>query len=170
MKTLFKTLFVFLLFFVVTESHAQISVGGGLWYGTDINNVGFSINGKYQINEKIAATPAFTYFLKKDYLTLSTLDLNGTYNITEFENVGSLYGIGGLGLTFLGVDFDNSVLGEWAEAFGGSSNSNTTEFGVNVGAGFNIGINEKLSVSPEAMYTFGGVSYLRIGAKIMFAL
>lgn len=170
MKTLFRTLFVALLFFVVTESQAQISVGGGLWYGTDINNVGFSINGKYQITEKIAAAPAFTYFLKKDYVTWSTLDLNGTYNITEFENVGSLYGIGGFGLTFWGWDAKETGLGEWADYYGESLDTSTTEFGLNVGAGLNIGINDKLSVAPEAMYTFGGVNYMRIGAKIMFGL
>ena len=37
------------------------------------------------INESWAAAPAFTYFLKNDYVTWSTLDLNAICQITEIE-------------------------------------------------------------------------------------
>lgn len=170
MKTFLKTLFVSILFFVVSESHAQISVGGGLWYGTDINNVGISVNGKYEFNEQWSAAPSFTYFLKKDYLTWSALDFNANYQITEIENVGGLYGIGGFGLTFWGIDGKSSGLDELSEYIGASIDTNVTDFGVNLGLGLNVANNEKFAIAPEVMYTFGGTNYLRIGAKIMFGM
>jgi opacity protein-like surface antigen len=171
MKNLLKVVICLaVVIFSFSSAKAQIRVGGGLWYGTDINNIGISLNGEYELNEKWAVAPAFTYFLKKDYVTWSTLGLNANYNITEIENVGSLYGIGGLGFTFWGFDAKDTGLGEWAEYVGESLDTNTIEFGVNIGAGLDIGISDKVIVAPELMYTFGGVNYLRIGAKIMFGL
>ena len=155
--------------FSFPEVKSQISVGGGLWYGSDINNIGISINGKYEINDEWTAAPAFTYFLKKDYITWSTLDLNVNYNIIEVENVGSLYGIGGFGLTFWGWDYETGD-DEWAAYYGEAFDTKWTDFGVNLGAGLDISINEKMSIAPEIMYTFGGVNFLRIGAKFMFGL
>jgi hypothetical protein len=78
-----------------------------------------------------------------------------------------LYGIGGLGLTFWGFDSKSTGLDEW---YGGKLDVNTTEFGINLGGGLNVVTNENLAIAPEMMYTFGGVKYLRIGVKIMFAL
>jgi opacity protein-like surface antigen len=170
MKNLLKVALCLVVLFSFSEAKAQISVGGGLWYGTDINNVGFSINGKYAFNEDWSAAPSFTYFLKKDYITWSALDLNANYNITEIENIGSLYGIGGIGITFWGWDEKDTGLGEWAEYVGESLDTNTTEFGINLGAGLNVATSDKLAFAPEIMYTFGGVNYLRIGVKIMFGL
>lgn len=170
MKNLFKVAICMVVLFSFPEVKSQISVGGGLWYGTDINNIGISINGKYEINDEWTAAPAFTYFLKKDYITWSTLDFNVNYYITEVENAGGLYGIGGFGLTFWGWDAEETGLGEWASYYGEELDTNTTEFGVNLGAGLNIDINDKMSICPEITYTFGGVNFLRIGAKFMFGL
>lgn len=167
MKNLLKVAICLIVLFSFSEAKAQISVGGGLWYGSDINNIGISVNGKYDINEKWAAAPAFTYFLKKDYFTMSTLDFNANYQITDIENIGGLYGIGGLGLTFWGTKFDD---GDYAGIISDTYNYNTTEFGVNLGLGLNIATSEKMAIAPEIMYTIGGLNYLRIGAKIMFGL
>lgn len=167
MKKLFKAFIAVVFFCTIVEASAQISAGVGLVYGTDINNIGFSVNGKYEFNETWAAAPSFTYFLKKNYVTWSALDLNANYQITEIENIGGLYGIGGLGLTFWGWDSKGSGLDEW---YGGSLDVNTTEFGINLGAGLNVVTSDKMAIAPEVMYTFGGVNYLRIGVKVMFGL
>ncbi|MDA3866766.1 MAG: outer membrane beta-barrel protein [Salinivirgaceae bacterium] len=178
MKSLFKACIAIFLFCTITEANAQMSVGAGMVYGTEINNIGFSLNGKYEFNELWAVAPSFTYFLKKDYMTFSSLDFNANYQITDIDNLGGLYGIGGLGLTFWGFDFGGDDFGgdaygeeyDYVNPFVESLNVNTTDFGVNLGLGLNIATSEKMAISPEIMYTFGGVNYLRFGVKVMFGL
>lgn len=169
MKNLLSAIILLVVVFSFSETKAQISVGGGLHYGTDINNVGFSANGKYEFNESWAAAPSFTYFLKKNNVNWSALDLDANYQITEIGEIGGLYGIGGLNLTFWGYKIDDSLLGEYA-AFYGDLDTNATEVGLNLGLGLNVVATEKLAIAPEIRYTVGGANYFRIGVKVMFAL
>ncbi|MBN2820747.1 MAG: outer membrane beta-barrel protein [Bacteroidales bacterium] len=170
MKNLLKSLLAIALFFIISEAGAQISVGPGVVFGTDINNVGFSANGKYEFNEKWSAAPSFTYFLKKNYTNWSALDLDANYQITELENIGSLYAIGGLNLTFWKVKYDYDFdLGEYG-SYGDSGSVSGSEAGVNLGIGLNVPMGEKLALAPELRYTLGGANYLRFGVKVMFAL
>ena len=171
MKTLFRTLLVISLFFVVTKSQAQISVGGGLWYGSDINSIGISANGKYAIDENWSAAAGFTYFLEKDYVKWSALDFDANYNITELENVGTLYGIGGLSITFWSFDYDGGTIdmGEFG-SYDLDLDASGSDVGVNLGLGLNIAASEKLAIAPEIKYTISDGGYLRIGAKILFGM
>lgn len=166
MKNLFKTLIAIVLFFTVAETSAQMSAGAGIVYGTDINNVGFSVNGKYEINEDWSAAPSFTYFLKKDYVNWSALDLDANYQLTELENIGGLYAIGGLNLTFYKIKYDFDF-GEF-----GSSNGSATgsDAGINLGLGLNVPAGDNMAIAPEIRYTLGGANYLRIGVKVLFGL
>lgn len=166
MKSFIKTFVVAILFLVVTEASAQISVGPGLVYGTDINNIGISVNGKYEFNEKWSAAPAFIYFLKKDYVNWSALDLDANYQLTEIENLGGLYAIGGLNMTFFKIKYeaDFGEFGNFSESLTGS------DAGINLGIGLNIATSEKFALAPEVKYTLGGANYLRIGIKVMFGI
>lgn len=166
MKNLLKTLAAAILFLVVTEASAQISVGGGIVYGTDINNIGISVNGKYEFNEKWSAAPAFTYFLKKDYVNWSALDLDANYQITELENIGGLYAIGGLNMTFYKIKYDFGF-GGYGSSSGSVTGSNT---GLNLGLGLNVPVSEKFMIAPEIKYSISSGSYLRAGVKIMFGI
>uniref|UniRef100_UPI0032164896 outer membrane beta-barrel protein n=1 Tax=uncultured Draconibacterium sp. TaxID=1573823 RepID=UPI0032164896 len=170
MKTLLKSLLALILFFVVAQSQAQISVGGGLWYGSDISSIGISVNGKYAFNEKWSAAPAFTYFLEKDYVKWSALDFDANYAITEIENVGSLYGIGGLSITFWKVDFDTSYdMGDLG-VYDIDLDANGSDVGLNLGVGLNVVTSDKFAIAPEIKYTVSDGGYLRIGAKILFGI
>lgn len=165
MKNLLKTLAVAIFILVVTEASAQISVGGGIVYGTDINNIGISANGKYEFNEKWAAAPAFTYFLKKNYVNWSALDLDANYQITELENIGGLYAIGGLNMTFYKIKINGL-----SEFMGGSDSVTGSNTGLNLGVGLNFAASEKFIIAPELKYTISSGSYLRAGVKIMFGI
>jgi hypothetical protein len=166
MKKFFLATIVFAFFFSSFQASSQISAGGGIVYATDINNIGISANGKYQINETWSAVPTFTYFFKKNGITWSALDLDANYNITEIENLGSLYALGGLNMTFFKWKYD-ADFGEFGDFSGSASGSDA---GVNIGAGLNIAKNEKFAIAPELRYTLGGANYLRVGVKIMFGL
>lgn len=183
MRTLVKSFFVLVFFLVVAQTQAQISVGGGIWYGSDINSIGISANGKYAFNEKLSAAPSFTYFLEKDYVKWSALDFDANYNFAEIENFGTLYGIAGVGLTFWKVDFgDTFDMGDYGDMgdydmgdydmgdYGISLESSGSDIGVNLGIGLNIAASEKLAIAPELKYTITNGGYFRIGAKILFGL
>ncbi|MCF8373873.1 MAG: outer membrane beta-barrel protein [Bacteroidales bacterium] len=166
MKNLFKLFAVTILVFTFSKTDAQISVGAGLVYGTDISNIGFTLNGKYEFNEKWSAAPSFTIFLKKDYVNWSALDLDANYQIMEIENIGGLYAIGGINMTFFKIKYDDIYSG-----LPGLDNSVTgSEMGINLGVGIDIPVTEKITVAPELKYTIGGFNYLHIGAKALYTI
>lgn len=166
MKKFFKAFAILIILFSFSEIKAQISAGAGLVYGTNINNIGLSVNGKYEFNETWSAAPSFTYFFKKDLVSWSALDLDVNYQLSLLENIGSLYAIGGLNMTFFKIkyDFDFGGLGGFDDTLTGS------DAGINLGLGLIVPAGEKMSVAPELKLTVGGANYLRIGAKLMFGL
>ncbi len=167
MKNVFKTILVIIIAFSITEVKAQKSVGAGVAYATNINSIGFNLNGNYVINEKWSAAPSFTYFLKKDYVTWMALDLDANYLFSEMENLGSLYAIGGLNMTFFNMDYEidmGEYGGYYETSFSGS------DFGVNLGIGLLISAGEKLQLAPEIRYTLGGANYARVGVKVMLTI
>ena len=160
MKTFVKFFFVAMILFSFSGLKAQFSGGLGLVYGSNINNIGITLNGHYEFNEQWSAAPAFTYFLKKDYVSWSALDLDVNYQFSELENIGKLYGIGGLNMTFYKWDYDFGIYGDGGSVTG-------SEIGLNLGIGLSVPVSEKMLVAPEIKYTVGGANYLRIGAKVM---
>ncbi|MBU1012674.1 MAG: porin family protein [Bacteroidetes bacterium] len=146
-----------IVLFTVTEANAQKKVGGGVWYATEMENVGISINGAYFFSDNFSVAPSFTYFLEKNHVNWSMLDLDVNYSFTELD-FGNLYAIGGLNLTFFSVD-----LGGWGNASG-----TNTSFNAGIGLGMPIGDN--MTLCPEVRYTFGDGDFLRIGVKLLIEI
>ena len=165
MKNLLKIFAVSMLLFTFSNAGAQISAGAGLVYGTDINNLGFTLNGKYEINEKWSAAPSFTIFLKKDYVSWTALDLDANYQLMEINNIGDLYAIGGINMTFFKIDYDDIFGGVF-----GTESATGSEIGINLGVGIEIPVTDKITVAPELKYTIGGFNYLHIGAKALYTI
>jgi len=59
-KELLTTLALTLL---LGNAFAQVSAGGGLAYGTDLNDLGIQVHGGYQINEEWRGFTSFIYYL-----------------------------------------------------------------------------------------------------------
>jgi opacity protein-like surface antigen len=163
MRTKQLTIITLLLLFTSIAGKAQIKGGLGLNYATDINSIGISINGQYDINKKLGATASFTYYFENSNVNWYAFDFNATYNLMEIGGMGKLYGIGGLNFTIVKVD----VLGyyDWI----GDSSTTDTNIGLNIGGGVNFDITDKISVAPETVLTISNGSYLRIGARVMYA-
>lgn len=165
MKNLLRSVVIAVILFAAGQANAQISAGAGVVFGSDINNVGFSINGKYAFNETWAVAPSFTFFLKKDYVSWSVLDIDANYQITTIDKLGGLYALGGLNLTFWKIDFGD----EFDDVWGGGFNATGSDVGVNLGLGIDIPLSEQLMLAPEVRYTLGGANFFRVGVKLMYA-
>lgn len=145
MKNLLRSVVIAVILFAAGQANAQISAGAGVVFGSDINNVGFSINGKYAFNETWAVAPSFTFFLKKDYVSWSVLDIDANYQITTIDKLGGLYALGGLNLTFWKIDFGD----EFDDVWGGGFNATGSDVGVNLGLGIDIPLSEQLMLAPK---------------------
>jgi hypothetical protein len=141
----------------VSSVKAQFSVGPGVVYGTNIETVGIDGVVHYAFPNKFGLMAGYTYFFEKDHVTWSAIDVDATYDIYSMGDRGSVYALAG-------VDFLHSKV----QVLGVNVTGNDT--GVNVGAGWRIGISGAMSLVPEVRYTFGGGDFLRVGVKLMFGL
>ncbi len=173
-----KILFtIMLLLSIVTLTSAQLKVGGGLWYTSDIKSLGISANINYDFTENWTGSVGYSYVIKNNYTKMSILDFDANYN--NLLGDIKLYPILGFSLTFLSVNEDID-LGPYYEEYSLKSSNeyypeviynidySETDFGVNIGAGYIIDVKDNLQLMPEVRYTVGGANYFRGGAKLMY--
>lgn len=67
MKRKILTITAVFIFAFALNSMAQTRVGGGLAYGTEIENVGINGNAQFFVKENIAIAPGFVFFFPKDF-------------------------------------------------------------------------------------------------------
>lgn len=150
---------IVLLILATSTSFAQdgdIKIGGGLIYGSEIEQLGLRADGYYSISEDWRAGVALGYFFPKNDINWFEIDLNANYVFHSDEDL-SVYAIGGL--NFMIVSFDIP---------GAGSNSNS-EFGINLGGGLEYGIDFG-SLFGELKYAGigGDADQLVIGAGLRF--
>ena len=84
-----------------TTAVAQISVGGGLTYGTDIEEIGIQVGGTYVLNENMRLGADIIYWLTESGTGFSqtALEVNANFNYIFYnENDLIVYGLGTLGI------------------------------------------------------------------------
>lgn len=157
-----RLFFTVIIIGVITVSSlkAQLSVGPGVLYGTKIEQAGISATGHYDITKMFGVMAGYTYFIPKNSLDWWSLDFDATYNCYTQSEKSKLYALAGLDLLY--YKFPTSA------GYVGSNSLSYT--GVNVGAGWKLGIGHKMDLVPEVRYTLGNANYLRFGAKLMFGL
>ncbi|MDL2305962.1 porin family protein [Bacteroides sp. OttesenSCG-928-D19] len=133
------------------------AVGVNLGYGTEISNLGLGAKFQYGITDAIRAEASFDYFLKKDFLSMWDLNANVHYLFPVAEKF-KVYPLAGLTFTNwkmhgfdLGLDY-----GDWGDYLDDEDfeddSSSTGKFGINLGAGVEYELTEKLTLSFEAKY------------------
>lgn len=130
-KSALKLSFIasFLVFMMgATNLFAQegtITVGPGLVYGSEIENLGINVDGYYTINEQFRAGIGLIYFFPDSQngfdFNWFDFNINGQYVFYSEDNLNA-YGLAGINIAFLKVEA------------GGNSNSES-EAGLNLGAG-----------------------------------
>ncbi len=151
---------------------AQTTLGGGLAYGTEIENIGIDVTGQYFLKDNMAIETSFTYYLPKDIglgsdfqFKWSEFNANLNYYFNANGNI-SPYGIGGINMTFLSSpDITGSL-------FGGGEIKNTTssEFGLNIGVGADFSISDSITPFAHLKYVLGNADQLQILGGVRFEL
>jgi len=145
---------------------AQISVGGGLAFGTEVEELGIQAGGVYTINEDFRAGADFIYYLTGDdsdfgaNFTWWEFNANGHYLFLSEEDM-IVYALGGLNFASFSYDFN-------FEGFGGGSVSET-EIGLNVGAGIEYGLGFA-DLYGELKYALSSADQLVLSAGLRFPI
>lgn len=163
-------------------AHAQteegdIKLGVGLVFGSGVgfggfdgssldNDLGIRVDGYYAITEVIRAGGDFTYYFPKSDGPVSTnvweLNLNGHYIFMEEDEL-ILYGLAGINITGLSVDYDDN------EFFGGSYSD--SEFGLNLGGGVEYDLDFADLFAEAKIGNLGGnANQFVLGVGLRFSL
>src|SRR5690625_1984766 len=137
-----------------TVSQAQISVGGGLAYGLDIEELGIQASGTYVLNEDMRLGADIIYWLTPSEsfpggveFSTTMFEINANYNYIFYnENDVMFYALGTLGIHYAKVSWDGPSGSEWS----GRASGSDTELGLGIGAGveYNLG-SIKLYAEPR---------------------
>lgn len=161
MKKITLSLIVFLICLGFAKSQ---SVGLMLGYGSKIEQIGIGANAEFELSEKLKIAPGFLYYFTENYEYVKTnlWELNGNLNYYFIDsNEMGVYGIGGLNYTHTSVKTDNPF------GIGGNGKYSDSSIGLNLGAGLNYNITERLSPYAELKFVISDYDQLvaMIGMK-----
>ena len=155
MKKLFLTLCVALISLGASAQQGTCTFGiQGSYMLNGNNNFGLGANIGYEFVDNFRGVAEFDYYFKKDYVSGWEVDANVEYLLRVANNKFTIYPLLGM-----------NVFGAKSE-YGGSD----SKVGVNVGAGFEFPVTEKLAIKVEYNYkTQGdGGHFLKAGVVIPF--
>ncbi|HRI58499.1 MAG TPA: outer membrane beta-barrel protein, partial [Saprospiraceae bacterium] len=124
-------------------ANAQLRLGAGLGYGTDIEELGLQLRGVYTISDPWRGAADFVfYFDGVEDLSIWELNLNAHYAFITDEKK-TVYALAGL--NFLKFNYDAS-----------STFADNSDTGLNLGAGLELPISGPFEFFSEARITLGG--------------
>lgn len=180
MKKLILSICLLALTFLTQKTNAQTTVGGGIAYGTEIENMGINLTGQYFIKDNLAIAGSFTYYFPKDFG--NDLGINGEdYKIKWYEinaNVnyyfdipGNIkpYGLGGLNFSIVSIPtFDFG--GFFGGGGNGVKNVSTSKIGLNIGGGADFDLGKNFTPFAQLKYVLSDFDQLQILAGVRFNL
>ena len=154
----FFILFAVMIALTFSNLNAKSStlVGGGLGYGTNIEELAIQVGAIIDIDSPVDIAPDFKYYLAGEFVTFWELNANVHYALTQNKGT-NFYLLGGLNYATQSVE---------VPFFGSVSSS---EIGLNVGAGakFDLG---SFYILPEVKYVLSSFDQLVISASAMFPI
>lgn len=138
-----KLLSLFVLAFTACAMNAQINLQSAhikLNYATEREQVGIGAQARLGITQNLRMSPDAIIYFPKDHTTALDVNANLEYAIPLQSNA-SLYPLAGISMV------------NTRYSYKGISNSNT-DFGFNLGAGFDYNFSSKNYVNIEYRYTF----------------
>ena len=128
------------------QSMAQLSYGGGVFYGTYLRNLGVELRAEYPLTESLIVAPKLALSLPDFYYGVTFLnELCGHVHYKVFqEDPITLYPLAGICISNY-TDIDTSP----------ADLDIHFKFGVNLGAGGQFRLGENMDIFAEARYTIG---------------
>ena len=140
----------------ITAASAQaykgdVAAGINLNYGSGIENIGLGAKFQYTIIDHLRAEVGFNYFFKKNFESMWDANLNAHYLINVYQEKLYLYPI--VGLNFSSLSFDEKGFAKEYGVDPGVKHEDINRFGLNLGAGAEYRITEKIGLSLEYRHT-----------------
>ena len=169
MKKLFLTLCV-ALFSVgaFAQEKGEMAVGGSLNFNTKASMFGIGARYQYFIIDNLRGDGEFTYYFKKDGVSMFTIlaSANYLFNVADKVNV---YPIAGLGIAHSSASSDDYTVSYGGQTVHFSSDgASSTDFVGQFGAGAQYFFNDKFGVNCEAKYQFGSGGTFVLAAGILY--
>ncbi|GHT28410.1 hypothetical protein AGMMS49574_02650 [Bacteroidia bacterium] len=155
MKSIFRKVAVMAIALVTmsvtvnAQEKGDMAAGGNLVLGSgdSFTNIGIGAKFQYNVTNPLRLEGSFTYFLKKDYLTMWDLSVNAHWLFPVADKV-TVYPLAGLGILNYGYDYSVD-LGEWGSVGGSGS---TSDIAFNLGGGIDYKLTGKLILNAELKY------------------
>ena len=168
-KSTLTIMSLLVLFFLTPKTTAQTTVGGGIVYGTEVENIGINVTGQYFINENIAIAPSFTYYFPKTIVANYSfkwyeVNADGNYYFAIADSKIKPYGLAGLNVSI--ISFPNASFG----GFGSTTSDSSTKIGANIGGGASYDIGKNITPFAQLKYTLSSFNQLAIMAGVRFEI
>lgn len=126
----------------------EMAGGVQLNYGSEIESLGIGAKFQYGITDAIRVEPSFNYFFGKNSFNMFDFNLNAHY-LFKVANKVNAYPLAGLGYTSWeigGIEIDDDDFEVESES------SRSGKIAVNLGAGIEYQLTNKLAVNAELKY------------------
>jgi len=135
----------------VAQITGDKAVGANLVFGSGdgLSNVGIGAKFQYNVTDPIRLEGSFTYFFKKDYVSMWDFSVNAHYLFHVADQI-TVYPLAGVGLLGVTASIPKIDLGDFGIIGGGSSSK--TEFGFNLGGGIDYKLTDQLFLNAELKY------------------
>lgn len=170
MKLIYAIALAIALCFGFTSTQAQLTVGGGIAYGTEIESIGITLKGNYPFTEEWEGSGSFSYFFPNEsteFLKIRIWELNAdAHYIVKSTEKFTFYPLAGLNIAGIKFDYENVT----NNPFFTVPDSSTSKVGLNVGAGGTLVFTESLSGYAEVKYTISDFDQLVINVGVLFSI
>jgi len=153
---------ILLITFFNRQANAQNSIGVGLTFGSEIENVGFTVNGEIFVMDELAIAPDFIYYLGKTNtlvllgttteLKQTLWELNANIHYFFLQGPVDVYGLTGLNYSNVAAEASIQVPGFPPS----TSDTSNGDIGINLGGGANFKL--KANITPFAELKFVVIS------------
>jgi outer membrane protein X len=129
---------------VSAQEKGDMAAGGGLSIGAgdSYTNVGIGVKFQYNVIKPLRLEGAFTYFLKKDYVSQWDLSVYAHYLFPVGDKV-TLYPLAGLGILGTKVDLGDGLFG---------ASASHSDFAFSFGGGADFALTDNLSIFADLKY------------------